>query len=483
MNDFRTLFVNPPFLEKFSREQRSPAVTKSGTLYYPMWLAYAAGLLEQNGYDVRLIDCPANGYKWSTLRKELYSYKPNLLVLDTSTPSIRNDVRIGHHIKLILPDIYLVLVGPHVSALPEATLHLNDAIDAVAIGEYDDTLLELAGALHQKKDPQKVPGLALRSKGGITRTGTRSQLTPLDQIPFVSKVYKKHLNYINYFYSHSRYPIVTIITSRGCPHRCVYCVYPQTFNGRKIRYRTIPNVVDEIEYILDAFPETKEIMFEDDTFTLNKKRCFEFAEEISRRGLKFSWSANARAEIDLETMQVLKKAGARLFCVGIESGCQEILDNIKKNLKISRIRTFFKDAKTAGLRIHGCFIVGNPGETKATLDRTLAFAKELNPDTAQFFPIMVYPGTEAYDWAKKSGYLETEDFAKWLTHDGLHECVVSRPELTSRDLVNFCNQARKEFYLRGKFIGSKIMDAIKNPSESKRLLRGGLKLSRYIIKG
>jgi radical SAM superfamily enzyme YgiQ (UPF0313 family) len=475
--------VNPPFLKRFSREQRSPAVTKSGTLYYPMWLAYATGLLEHNGYDVKLIDCPANGYTWPMLRDVISSYKPNLLVLDTSTPSIWNDVEVGRKIKHLSPDTYLVLVGPHVSALPEATLQLNDSIDAVAVGEYDDTLLELAGALRKNSSPEDVSGLAVRFKDDIKRTGTRSPTTALDQIPFVSKVYKKHLNYTDYFYSHSRYPIVTIITSRGCPHRCVYCVYPQVFNGRNMRYRSIPNVVDEIEYILNAFPDTKEIMFEDDTFTLNKKRCFEFAEEIFRRRLKFSWSANARAEIDLETMKVLKRAGARLFCVGIESGCQEILDNIKKNLSISQIRTFFKDAKTAGIRIHGCFIVGNPGESKATLARTLAFAKELNPDTAQFFPIMVYPGTEAYDWAQKNGYLTTEDFARWLTNEGLHECVVSRPGLTSRDLVRFCDHARKEYYLRGKFIGSKIIDAIKNPSESKRLIRGGIKLSRYIMNG
>ena len=224
--------------------------------------------------------------------------------------------------------------------------------------------------------------------------------TDLDALPFVSAVYKRHLNYRNYFYAHSRYPIVVTITGRGCPHQCIYCVYPQTFSGHRLRYRSIGNVVDEIAYILKEFPDVREIMFEDDTLTLNKQRCIAFAEEILRRNLKFTWSANSRAEVDLETMKLLKRAGARLFCVGIESGDQATLDRMRKNLRIERIRQFFRDARQAGILIHGCFLVGLPGETRDTMNQTLSLAKELNPDTAQFFPLMVYPGTEAYRWAQ-----------------------------------------------------------------------------------
>jgi len=228
---------------------------------------------------------------------------------------------------------------------------------------------------------------------------------------------------------------------------------------------------------------TEELMFEDDTLTFNKKRCLEFAEEILRRGIKIKWSANSRCDVDLETMVMLKKAGARLFCVGVESGDQVVLDQMKKAMKVERVRQFFKDAKKAGIKLHGCFMVGNPGETKETLETTLNFAKELNPDTAQFFPIMVYPGTEAYQWAKSNGFLTTSDFREWLTPDGMHNSIVSRPGLSNTELVEFCDRARKEFYIRPSYIFRKMIDGLTDLQEFKRLAKGGWTLGRHIFRG
>jgi anaerobic magnesium-protoporphyrin IX monomethyl ester cyclase len=477
------LLVNPPFLNKFSREQRSPAVTKSGTFYYPMWLCYAASLLEKNGHAVKLIDCPAQNIFWPDIEQEIKRFNPQLTVVDTSTPSIYNDAEVAAKIKALIPTTFTVLVGPHVTALPEESLGLNKTIDAIALREYEDTLVDLAEALEKGKGVQKVKGLVLRNGDAITNTGARDLREDVDALPFVSEAYLKHLNYHDYFYSHSRHPIVTLITGRGCPFQCVFCVYPQVFCSHKPRLRSIPNVVDEIQFVLKKMPDLREIMFEDDTLTYDKNRCLEFAEEILRRGVKFKWSANSRCDIDLETMRMLKKAGARLFCVGVESGDQRVLDQMKKSLKVERIRQFFKDAKTAGIRLHGCFMVGNPGETKETLETTLKFAKELNPDTAQFFPIMVYPGTEAYQWAKSNGYLTTSDFGEWLTAEGMHNSIVTRPGLTNVELVEFCDRARKEYYTRPSYVLHKLADGLSNPHELKRLSRGGMELAKHLFKG
>ncbi|MFC1811505.1 B12-binding domain-containing radical SAM protein [Thermodesulfobacteriota bacterium] len=484
----KILLLNPPFkhkLGRFSREQRSPAITKSGTFYYPMWLCYATAMLEDAGYECFLIDAPALQKSFEDIFDEIKDRRFQLIIVNTSTPSILNDCQIAQELKKHF-NAFTVLVGTHPSALPEESLKIVPGIDAVARGEYETTLLELADCLSNGVTPnfevlKKIDGLSFSTTGNIYNNNDRALNNDLDSFPFVSTIYKKYLNYTNYFYSHSKYPIVTIITGRGCPHRCVYCVYPQVFSGRKLRYRSVSNVVDEIEYILENFTDVKEIMFEDDTLTINKRRCIEFAEEIIRRNVKFIWSANSRCDVDLETMQTLKNAGARLFCIGVESGVQKILDNMKKNLKVERIRQFFKDAKKAGILIHGCFLVGNPGETKATLENTLEFAKELNPDTAQFFPIMVYPGTEAYNWAKENGYLTTQNFEEWLTSDGLHNCIVSRPGLSAKDLVDFCDRARKEFYLRPKYILSKGLQSLKDPYEFKRLMKGALTLSKHIF--
>jgi radical SAM superfamily enzyme YgiQ (UPF0313 family) len=362
---------------------------------------------------------------------------------------------------------------------------INGLIDAVARREYEYTILDLALFMDNGKINKdrlnSVDGISFRMDNKVFHNKGRAFAEDLDALPFVSEVYKKHLNYKDYFYAHSRYPIITLITGRGCPHHCVYCLYPQTFNGHKLRYRSIKNVIDEIEYCLKNFPDLKEIMFEDDTFTVNKKRAIEFADEVLKRGLKFKWSANSRADMDLETMKILKKAGARLFCVGIESGEQKVLDSMKKRLTVEKINKFFEDAKTAGILIHGCFLVGNPGETKETLEKTFRFALELKPDTAQFFPIMVYPGTEAYAWAKENGYLITEDFREWLTSDGLHNCVVSRPGLSNCELVEFCDRARRQFYTRPSYIARKFIHGLFDFQEMKRLAKGAVTLSRHII--
>jgi anaerobic magnesium-protoporphyrin IX monomethyl ester cyclase len=448
-----------------------------------MWLSYATGVLEKNDFHATLFDCPADNIQISDIKVFVKNHKPRLVVIDTSTPSIYDDLQIGEIIKSINPDTFIVLVGPHVSALPEDTLNCSQDVDAVAMHEYEYTLLDLANSLKNNTDWRSIPGLCYRVNGKIIRNPKREFIKDLDSIPFVSSVYKRHLNYKNYFYAHSRYPILTIITGRGCPYQCIYCVYPQTFSGRKVRYRSIENVVEEIEFILKEFPDVKEVMFEDDTLTLNKNRCFEFAEEILRRNIRFNWSANSRADVDLETLKILKRAGARLLCVGIESGDQSLLDKMKKNLNLEQVRQFFQDAKKAGILIHGCFLVGVPGETKESLQKTLSLAKELNPDTAQFFPIMVYPGTEAYQWAQEQNYLITNDFRQWVTEDGLHNCVISRPGLSNKDLVEFCDNSRREFYLRPSYITKKIMMSLTSYHEFKRLVKGARSLSKFILRG
>ena len=485
----KVLFLNPPFMGeygKFSREQRSPAVTKSGTFYYPMWLCYAAGLVEKNGFDVKVIDAPAKRMGIEDVIKDAKEFAPALTVVDTSTPSIFNDVNVAVRIKE-LTGSFIVLVGTHPSALPDETLKINDLIDAVARREYEHTILELALLINSgrlgKEGLCSIDGISFRWKGEIFHNKDRKFMEELNSLPFVSEVYKNHLNYRDYFYAHSRYPIITLITGRGCPYHCVYCLYPQTFNGHKLRNRSIKNIVDEIEYCLKNFPDLKEIMFEDDTLTVNKKRAVEFAEEILRRGLKFQWSANSRADVDLETMKLLRKAGARLFCVGIESGDQGVLDLMKKRLAVPQIREFFGNAKKAGILIHGCFLVGNPGETKETLNKTLDLALELNPDTAQFFPVMVYPGTEAYNWAAENNFLTTRDFNEWLTADGLHNCVVSRPGLTNYDLVEFCDRARRRFYMRPAYILKKIIQGFSDIHEMKRLIKGASVFIKYLMRG
>jgi radical SAM superfamily enzyme YgiQ (UPF0313 family) len=484
----KILFLNPPFLPKFSRSQRSPAVIKSGTIYYPIWLAYAAGFLLKKGFEVNLIDSPAEGYNLQRTLDLVKAFNPTMVIIDTSTPSIDSDAMVAGEIKKFLPDVFLVVVGTHVSATTDETLAKYPWLDAIAKHEYDETLLDVAHMLSQTQRPdvdslKKRKGLSFRLNGKIFHNPERPFITDLDQFPFASEVYKKFLKVENYFYSITQYPEITIVTGRGCPHHCTYCVYPQVMYGHQFRHRSPENVVAEFVYIKENFPQVKEVFIEDDTFTVNRAYCRKVCQLLVKEQLNLPWTANSRADIDYETLRIMKEAGCRLLCIGVESGNQQILDGINKRLKLAQVREFMENARKAKILVHGCFMVGNPGETKETMKETLDFAKKLKPDTAQFFPLMVYPGTEAYDWAKGHGYLTTSDYSQWVTEEGLHNCIVSTPVVSNKELVNFCDHARKSFYLRPSYILSKVSQVITHPSETKRIVKAGKTFFKYLFKG
>jgi radical SAM superfamily enzyme YgiQ (UPF0313 family) len=490
----RVLFLNPPFHPRFSREQRSPAVTKSGTLYYPKWLATAAGVAIQNGHDVDLLDSPASAYSVQGVIDRIRSKNIEAVVCDTSTPSILNDVNVIEHLKAAEPSLHVLLVGRHVSSLPSETLELSDALEAVAIREYEYTVRDWLAAKACGADLSAVDGLVWRrpKTREIVSNGPRAAIENLDELPFVTEVYKRFLHTPDYFYGHSLWPLVVFDTSRGCPYHCSFCVYPQTFSGHRMRYRSVANVADEFEFVAREMPEIKTVMLEDDTFIISKPRTMELAKELIRRGNKLPFDSNCRADIgaEREFLSTLHKAGARLFCVGFESGDVEVIEGMKKNNDDRRNAKYHAEAfrfvqccRDAGILVHGCFMVGNLNETPASMEKTLEFAKKLRPDTAQFFPIMVYPGTTAYKEAKNRGYIQIEDWSQWLTKEGLHNSIVTLPNITHEQLVSFCDRARRRFYLSPPYLLYKLKQSLKDRRELQRNLKGFVTLSKYLLRG
>lgn len=477
------LFLNPPFKGRFSRTSRSPAVTKGGTLYYPFWLAYAAGVVEQKGFQIRLIDAPADGLDLSHIIERLYSFEPDVLVMETSTPSIFNDVSIAETIKDKFPNLFVVLVGTHPSALPHETLSLSQKINAVAVGEYDYIIRDLVQCLKYGKDLKEVSGLVFRKSNEIISNLSRERIKDLDGLPFVSAIYKKHLNYRNYFFAAANYPMVMVITGRGCPFRCFFCVYPQVLHGRGYRTRSPENVAREFQYIVNNFPYVREIGIEDDCFTADKNRVKRICELLIERNVKIKWYCNVRGDLDYELLNIMKKAGCRLVTVGFESGCQEILDNMHKGERVERYYQFAKDAKRAGILIHGCIMVGNPGDSRESLARSYEFAKRLNCDSMQFYPLYVYPGTEAFKWAQENGYLKTQDYSQWVTKDGLHNCIMDIPQLSSKEMVYLCDYYLKKYHLRPGYILMKMWQAIRQPSEGYRTFKSARVFFSKIARG
>ncbi len=489
----RVLFLNPPFHFRFSREQRSPAVTKSGTLYYPKWLSHAAGVAIREGHDVDLVDAPAAGLSVKAVVDRIAAKNIQAVVCDTSTPSIVNDIRVLETIRVANPALHVLLVGRHVSAVPNETFAMSPAVQAVALREYEYTVRDWLAAIGCGAELESVDGLIWRNANNeVVTNRPRAVIDNLDELPFVTEIYKRFLNIKDYFYGHSLWPLTVFDTSRGCPYHCAFCVYPQTFSGHTMRYRSKENVADEFEFVAREMPEVKTVMLEDDTFIINKKRTMELAGELILRGNKLPFDANCRADVgaDSELLSTLHKAGARLFCVGFESGDVEVIRGMHKNNASTRDAGYHDEAKKfvnlcrkADIMVHGCFMVGNLNETQESMEKTLQFAKQLRPDTAQFFPIMVYPGTVAYREARERGYLSTEDWSAWLTRDGLHNSVVNLPGISHEQLVTFCDRARRRFYLSPGYIMRKALQSLRDWREFQRNVKGFASLWQYLVRG
>lgn len=480
----KVLLINPPFLPeygRYSRTSRSPAITKSGTLYYPFWLLYGAAALERAGYEIDVVDAPAARLGAEEVAARAKGFGPDLVVVNTSTPSVEDDKAFAAYLKDAAGGAFTVLVGTHVTARPGDGL-AEPAIDAVCVGEYDRTLVELASVLSAESDWRSIKGLAYRSGGRVIENERQPLLEELDGRPYLAEMVKEYLRADDYFFAAARYPMVMMITGRGCPHRCVFCLYPQVFHGNKYRLRSPADVVDEFEYIANELPQVREVVIEDDTFSANKKRVKEICGLLVERRVKIRWSANVRANLDYETMVAMRRAGCRLIIVGYESGDQRVLDMMNKDTTLEQQIEFARAARRAGLLVHGCFMAGTPGETRESLERTLEFAIKLAPDTAQFFPLMVYPGTRAYQWAEENGYLTTSDFREWVTAEGLHDCVISTEALTAEELVEFCDYARRRFYLRPRYIIRKAFQSVLHPSEGLRTFLSFRVFAKHLFK-
>lgn len=481
-------FVNPPFKAeygKFSRESRSPCIGHSGVLYYPLWLIYAAAYSKKYGHTVEFLDAPANRFNKEESMNIVSQHAKDvsMFVINTSTPSIYSDCSFCDGLKKAYPKAVITLVGTHPSATVEETFAITDSIDCIARREYDVIIRDLADAIENGTDFSQVKGLSYRQNGKIYHNADAEYIENLDEIPFASSFIKEHLDINNYVFAASALPEIQIFTGRGCPARCNFCVYPQTLHGHKYRLRSVDNVIDEFKYINKYLPKVKQVVIEDDTFTVNKKRTIEFCNKMIESGLnkKLRWLCNARVNLDYETMCLMKKAGCRLIIPGVESVDQTILDNISKGTTVNQIENYMKNAKKAGLMVHACYMVGNCGETKQTMENTLKAALRYKTDTAQFFPLIPYPGTKAYDWAKSNGYI-VGNYSEYLKEDGTLNCVINTEELSSQDLVDFCAHARKKYYLRPWYICHRILRGILDFEDLKRSLKAFSKIKHSLFR-
>ena len=469
----KTLFLQAPSFDGFDggAGSRYQAKREIKSFWYPTWLAQPAALISGS----RLLDAPADDISVQETLAIAREY--DLVIIHTSTPSFPTDARFAELLKEVKPDVKVGLVGAKTMVDPVGSLEASIAVDFVCREEFDYTCKDVADGIPLAH----IKGLSYREPDGrIVHNLPRPMLENMDELPFVAPIYKRDLKVPNYFIGYLKHPYVSFYTGRGCRSKCTFCLWPQTVGGHRYRVRSAEHVLAEVRWIKENMPEVKEIMFDDDTFTdtSNLPRVEAIARGMGELGM--TWSCNAKANVPYNTLKVMKDNGLRLLLVGYESGDDEILHNIKKGLRTDIARRFTADCRKLGIVIHGTFILGLPGETAATIEKTIEFAKEINPHTIQVSLAAPYPGTALYKQAVAEGWLQESDAHHLVNDQGVQLAAISYPHLSKEQIFHSMEVFYKRFYFRPSKIWEIVREMLSSWEMTRRRLREGAEFYRFL---
>ncbi len=453
----RTLLVNPPLVGgiAFTRQGRCQEREEVlGTTKPPLTLALIAALLRQRGQQVRLVDLTASRRSVDDLIADLdrEGFVPTLILFPSTTPTLDADVAAIARLKARY-GAPMFCFGPHASTTPAESMARVPEVDGMFVGEPEDGALAL-GALASVDELDSVPSLTFRRGGAVVPHRAHGSFTGFLTAPVPAwdllDLSQYSLPLVNQSY-------VIVETSRGCPYTCDFCVAP-IHQGHKFRERSAAAIVDEMAHMVRQHG-VKFFYLWGDTVTLNVKSFSAICEEIITRGLDIQWFGNARADNlqDPAFVARLKKSGCWMLALGIETESDDTRKDMMKRLEGEKIRTALVNMRQAGIKSFGFFILGYPGEDAQALDRTIAYAIDLNPDFANFYPAVPYPGTDLYAKAKREGLLASEDWSKMeysyylLEGNGLNERVV----------MDAINRAKRRFFLRPRYLATHFGDVVR----------------------
>ena len=464
------LFLSPPSFDGFdggagARYQARREVT---SYWYPTWLAQPAALVPGS----RLLDCAPIGMGMEDCLRVAGGFDD--VIINTSTPSLRNDCRVAETIKARRPSTRIGFVGAHAAVLPTETLKASPAIDWVGRKEFDFTCKEVCDG----RPFEGISGLSFKKEGRIIHNPERELIQDMDVLPWVADVYKRDLDIEKYFIGYLLHPYVSLYTGRGCPAQCTFCLWPQTIGGHRYRVRSPANVAAEMAYMKRIFPQVREFFFDDDTFTANLPRAREIARQLAPLGL--TWSCNSRANLDYDTIRYFRDCGLRLFLVGYESGNEDTLRRIKKGVTTDEMRRFTAACHRAGVVIHGTFILGLPIETPETIEQTIRFAQELDVFSLQVSLAAPYPGTELYEMARQNGWFAKKDKTDIVHGDGFQQSTLEYPGLSKEQIFEEVDRFYRTYYLRPKPVLRIIKTMLEDKDIFVRRCREGFEFFRAL---
>lgn len=422
----KVALVNPPLPVDIGHHPQFP----------PLGLAYMAAVLDQDGFEVKIIDCPVNQYDHEKLKAELSAFQPGLVGIGSMTPTIESAVKCAQVAKEVCPDATVVMGGPHATFADREVLTNENAVDLIVRGEGEETLLELARQSTTGTKLSDIKGITFRKNQEIIQNPMRPFIQDLDALPLPAY---KFLPIEKYFVSKRK--LLPIITSRGCPYACSFCVASQMF-GQKFRARSPKNVLEELEWLQNEFG-AEGVAFQDDTFTFDRKRAIEICDGIIERKIGLHWGCGTRA--DVVTKEVLDKM-AQAHCdetmFGVESGCPTMRAVLKKGVTNQQIENAIQWAKEAGMFVTVSVILGYPGETKESLQETLDFAAKIKPDDVWLCHATPYPGTHLREIIEEKGWPMSQD---WKTYNTMNP-IFEDPKLPAKEIAAMRRRFYNKFY-------------------------------------
>ena len=462
-SEVKVVLLTPPV----SFRRRYGPLAGAGSSMPALGLLYLAAFLRKEGFTPYVVEASALGLSVEETLKAIEEISPRYVGITSTTLTIFQAGKLAEGIKALSPDVKVIVGGPHMTAVPEETMERFRAFDLGVLGEGERTLAELIGTLEGGGSLEDVEGIAFREGGRIRTTHPRKFIENLDLCPFPAwdllpdfpRAYRPPP------FKVMRLPAVSLVTSRGCPYRCIFC--DTSVFGRRTRAHSADYVLEMVGELYRRYG-VREVIFEDDTFLVSKERVLRICEGLLRNGMKLSWSCNSRADlVDGEVLREMKRAGCWRISFGIESGDQRILDGEMKGLKLEQVERAVRLTAEAGISAKGFFMVGHPGETGDTLEKTLEFAKKLPLSDITVTALTPLPGSKLHEVAHRYGRFE-DDWAKMNLLD-----VVFVPwDLTEGKIVRFRKRMLREFYLRPRVIGSYLRRVLRNVGLLPGVLRG-----------
>ncbi len=467
----KVLLINPPS-ENLIGTNLPEMLEKARGHSPPLGIMYIASMLEKKGHKVEILDCQVEEFGHKEVEDEIRRRKPDLVGISAMTFTLIDAILIAKTVKRIDPGIKVAVGGSHVNIYPNETIKLEE-VDYVVLGEAEFLFTEMVDNIDKPEKLKQTKGLLFKENGKVIYTGPVGLIEDLDSLPFPARhltPYKKYSSVLS-----TRNLVTTMISSRGCPYKCLFCDRPISQKG--FRARSAKNVVDEMEKCYEMGID--EFLLYDDTFTIDRQRAIDICNEIMARKLDIGWDIRARVNtVDMELLMRLSKAGCERIHYGVESGNQEILNILRKGITLEQVESAFRMTKNAGIEILAYFMIGSPRETRETIMQSINFAKKLNPDFVHFSVTTPFPATDLYDMGLKEGILPNDywkAFAENPTPD--FKPMLWEENLSKEELIELLRLAYKSFYMNPTYILQRIMK-IRSPGEFARKAGAGLKVFR-----